>query len=417
MTITKIKTTNTCNLINLLVAFILVSVNAGAQVKTKENKLISPVPPMGWITWNYFADKFNEKDIRDMADAMEQSGMVKAGYNYIILDDGWQGGRDNRNHIIADQNKFPSGIKALADYIHGKGMKLGIYSDAAPLTCEGYTASLNFEDQDAKTFASWEIDYLKYDYCNAPDDMETAKTRYRKMGDALRNSGRDIAFGICEWGQRKPWLWAAAAGGQVWRTTLDVRDKWKAKPNETGEGLMNIFDQSLPLDQYSGPGHWNDMDMLVVGLYGKKGPSGNLGGTGCTDAEYQSQMSLWSMLGSPLFTSNDIRNMNAETKRILLNPEVIAINQDSLGKQGVMKVNNETWTVVFKPLANGDYALAILNRSDNALESDLEFSALGLNGKYLVRDLWEHKDAGGGKKWKNKVNSHETKLLRLKKLR
>ena len=416
MALTNIKTTNKINLINLLIAFILVSVHAGAQVRTKENKLLAPTPPMGWITWNYFADKFNEKDIRDMADAMVETGMVKAGYNYIILDDGWQGGRDSRNNIIPDPSKFPSGIKALANYVHSKGMKLGIYSDAAPLTCEGYTASLNFEDQDAKTFASWEIDYLKYDYCNAPDDMETAKTRYRKMGDALRNSGRDIAFGICEWGQRKPWLWAAAAGGQVWRTTLDVRDKWKAKPNETGEGLMNIFDQSLPLDQYSGPGHWNDMDMLVVGLYGKKGPSGNLGGTGCTDTEYQSQMSLWCMLGSPLFTSNDIRSMNAETKRILLNPDVIAVNQDTLGKQGVSKLNNETWTVVLKSLANGDYALAVLNRSDKAQQADIDFATLGLKGSYEIRDLWQHKVSGKGKKWKNNVDSHETKLLRLKKI-
>ena len=416
MILTKKSLINNSNFYYLLIMVMLMVTHAKGQVKTKENGLLAPVPPMGWITWNFFADKFGEKDIREMADAMEQSGMVKAGYNYIIIDDGWQGGRDNRNSIIPDPKKFPSGIKALADYVHAKGMKLGIYSDAAPVTCEGYTASLNFEEQDAKTFASWDIDYLKYDYCNAPSDMETAKVRYKKMGDALRNSGRDIAFGICEWGQRKPWLWAAAAGGQVWRTTLDVRDKWKAKPNEEGEGLMNILDQSLPLDQYSGPGHWNDMDMLIVGLYGKKGPSGNLGGIGCSDVEYQSQMSLWSIMGSPLFASNDIRNMNAETKRILLNQEIIAINQDLLGKQGVMKTNNDTWTVVLKPLANGEHALAILNRSGKVQDANIDLVSLGLNGSYQIRDLWEHKTAAGSKKWKGKVGSHETKMLRLKKI-
>jgi len=401
----------------LIIVLVLTTVNALAQEKLQKTVVLAPVPPMGWITWNYFAVKFNEKDIRDMANAMEQSGMVKAGYNYIIIDDGWQGGRDNRNNIIPDPNKFPAGIKALADYVHAKGLKLGIYSDAAPVTCEGYTASLNFEDQDAKTFASWGIDYLKYDYCNAPDDMETAKVRYKKMGDALRKSGRDIAFGICEWGQRKPWLWAADAGGQVWRTTLDVRDKWQAKPKETGEGLMNILDQNLPLDKYPGIGHWNDMDMLVVGLYGKKGPSGDLGGIGCTDTEYQSQMSLWSILGSPLFASNDIRNMNAETKRILLNQEAIAVNQDPLGKPGVMKLNNETWTVLLKVLENGDYALAVLNRSEKAQAVNLKFATLGLSGIYQVRDLWQHKVLSKGKSLKNSVNSHETLLLRLKKIK
>jgi len=417
MTSTKNKLTNSAIFRYFFLALMIIALHSAAQVKTKENGVLAPTPPMGWITWNYFAVKFNEKDIRDMADAMEQTGMVKAGYNYIIIDDGWQGGRDNRNNIIPDPNKFPAGIKALADYVHAKGLKLGIYSDAAPVTCEGYTASLNFEDQDAKTFASWGIDYLKYDYCNAPDDMETAKVRYKKMGDALRKSGRDIAFGICEWGQRKPWLWAADAGGQVWRTTLDVRDKWQAKPKETGEGLMNILDQNLPLDKYPGIGHWNDMDMLVVGLYGKKGPSGDLGGIGCTDTEYQSQMSLWSILGSPLFASNDIRNMNAETKRILLNQEAIAINQDPLGKPGIMKVNNETWTVLLKVLKNGDYALAILNRSGKAQGVNLEFATLGLSGVYQVRDLWQHKVLANSNKLKSSINSHETMLLRLKKVK
>jgi alpha-galactosidase len=407
-----------------LIALSLTNGNAEAQTKSIDGNLLAPTPPMGWMTWNYFADNFNEKDIREMADAMVSSGMLKAGYDHVFIDDGWQGGRDNRNNIIADPKKFPSGIKALAAYVHGKGLKLGIYSDAAPLTCAGYTASLNFEEQDAKTFASWDVDYLKYDYCGAPDDMEVAKTRYKKMADALRKSGRDIELGICEWGDRKPWLWGAQIGGQLWRTTGDVRDKWKSlTPVKTvnelhaaGAGILDIVDFSQDYASYAGPGHWNDMDMLVVGLYGKKGPSGDLGGVGCTDTEYQSQMSLWSIMSSPLAATNDVRKMNAETKRILLNDAVIAINQDALGRQAVCKIKNELWSVFVKPLANGDFAVAILNRSETTQNSKISFAELGLDESYEIKDLWEHKVIGKGKKWNGKVMPHETKLFRLKKI-
>jgi alpha-galactosidase len=392
--------------------------NSYSQVKSKkEDKLLAPTPPMGWMTWNFFADNITEKDIKEMADAMVTSGMLEAGYNYIIIDDGWQGGRDNKNNIIPDPKKFPAGMKALAEYVHSKGLKLGIYSDAAQLTCAGYTASFEFEEQDAKIFASWGIDYLKYDYCNAPEDVETAKQRYSKMSAALRSTGRDIVFGICEWGHRKPWLWAAEAGGQLWRTTNDVRDKWKRRSTETnGEGILDIVDVNLTLDKFAGVGHWNDMDMLVIGLYGKKGPSGDLGGTGCTDVEYRSQMSLWCMLNSPLTASNDIRSMNAETKRILLNKEMIAINQDALGQAGVLQINNETWTVILKPLSDGDYALAILNRSDAAKQADFSMAQFGLKGKYEMRDVWQYKTVGKGTKWKGSVQGHETKVMRLKKV-
>lgn len=377
---------------------------------------LAPTPPMGWMTWNYFADNINEKDIREMADAMEASGMVKAGYRYIMIDDGWQGGRDNKNNIIPDPKKFPSGIKALADYVHAKGIKLGIYSDAAQLTCAGYTASLGFEEQDAKTFASWSIDYLKYDYCHAPPDSATAKIRYKKMADALRKSGREIVFSICEWGERKPWLWAANAGGQLWRTTGDVRDKWKRRTTEKwGEGIMDILDVNAELSAYAGPGRWNDPDMLVVGLYGKKGPSGDGGGTGCSDVEYVSQMSLWSVMAAPLVATNDVRNMNESTKNILLNEEVIAINQDALGKQAGRKIKDSIWNVFVKPLANGDYAVAVLNRSDVPKTTSVDFKALGLEHKYTVRDLWQHKDLGKAKSWKGTVQSHETKVFRLRK--
>ena len=387
-----------------------------AQTKSSTGTLLAPTPPMGWMTWNFFADKIQENDIREMAEAIVASGMANAGYQYIFIDDGWQGGRDQYNNIIPDPKKFPSGIKALADFVHSKGLKLGIYSDAAQLTCAGYTASLNFEEQDAKTFASWGIDYLKYDYCGAPTDASTSFVRYKKMGDALRKSGRDIEFGVCEWGQRAPWTWAAGAGGQLWRTTYDVRDKWKRRPSENnGEGIMDILDINAELSNYAGPGRWNDPDMLVVGLYGKKGPSGDLGGTGMTDTEYQSQMSLWSMMAAPLIATNDIRNMNEATSRILLNPEIISINQDALGKQATRKIKDDTWNVFVKSLANGDYAVAILNRSESDQDYQLNFSGIGLDGKYIVRDVWMRKDIGKSNTWKGTVASHETKVFRLKK--
>jgi alpha-galactosidase len=388
-----------------------------AQVKSSDGQLLAAAPPMGWMSWNYFADNLHENDIREMADAMVASGMLKAGYQYVFIDDGWQGGRDNRNNIIPDPKKFPSGIKALAGYVHSKGLKLGIYSDAAPLTCAGYTASLHFEEQDAKTFAGWGIDYLKYDYCGAPPDSNNAKLRYKAMADALRKSGRDIVFGICEWGERRPWLWAAKTGGQLWRTTGDVRDKWKRKAEEKwGEGLMDIVDVNAEKYQYAGPGYWNDPDMLVVGLYGRKGPSGDGGGTGCTDLEYQSQMSLWSIMAAPLIATNDVRSMNEATQKILLNEEVIAVDQDVLGKQAVRKINNDTWNVFVKPLINGDYAVAVLNRGATTENVSVSFPELGLNDKYAIRDLWQHKMVGRGRKWKGNVQSHETKMLRLSKI-
>jgi alpha-galactosidase len=387
----------------------------------KINKILAPTPPMGWMTWNYFGTDINEKDIREMADAMVSSGMQKAGYNYVFIDDGWVGGRDNRNNIIADTKRFPSGIKAIADYVHAKGLKLGIYSDASPLTCEGYTASLNFEEQDAKTFASWGVDYLKYDYCNAPEDSVTAKNRYKKMADALRNSGREIVLGICEWGQRKPWLWASKVGGQLWRTTGDIRDKWvdisKHDPKDFGwNGILNTADQNADLHAYSGPGKWNDMDMLLVGLYGKEGPSSTKGGVGCTDTEYQTQMSLWCMMNSPLAASNDLRKMNEATKNILMNPEIIALNQDELGKQSIRKINNESWDVFVKLLKNGDFAVAILNKGISAQNYYLDFSKIGLNGTYEIRDLWSHQNVEKSNKWSGNVHSHETKVFRLKKI-
>ncbi len=408
------------NLSNLLIiAYLLCSIPLFAQKKE-----LSPTPPMGFMTWNYFGLNIHEKDIRELADAMVESGLRDLGFNYIFIDDGWQGGRDRKNNMIPDPQKFPSGMKALVDYVHAKGMKIGIYSDAAPLTCGGYTASLGFEAQDAKTFADWGFDYLKYDYCGAPPDWKTAISRYETMAKAIENSGRNMVLSICEWGDRSPWLWGEKVGGQLWRTTADIRDKWyggqKVEDNRQlhgiGAGILDILNINAELSAYAGPHHWNDPDMLVVGLYGKKGaPSSDLGGHGCTDTEYQSQMSLWCLMAAPLMITCDVRNMNEATRTILTNKDMIAIDQDPLGKQAERVVNNESWQIFVKPLSNGDVALGILNVSDKTQTITVDLSQLGITNKHKAKDLWSKKTINIKKqgKIKVKVASHETKVYRL----
>ncbi len=401
-------------------AFAFQQAEAQSAVPTKEISAQVTHPPMGFMTWNYYGDDINEKDLREVADALVSTGLRDVGFNYLFIDDGWQGGRDNKNRMIADPKKFPSGIKALADYVHSKGLKIGIYSDAAPLTCAGYTASLGFEELDAKTFADWGMDYLKYDYCHAPSDWKTAIERYEKMGNALKKSGRNIVFGICEWGDREPWHWANKAGGTLWRTTADVRDKWQSleKPkgktdlHRTGAGIIDILNINADLAKYAKPGAYNDPDMLLAGLYGKKGPSGDLGGIGATDTEYQSQMSLWCMMGAPLMISLDIKNMNAATRKILLNKEIIEINQDSKTVQAERIFRNDTWQVFVKPLTNGDVAVAILNTSDRSQPANFLLADLGLYGKSRAKDVWSGKMVNFNKKLNTKVESHETKVYR-----
>lgn len=382
---------------------------------TTERGKLAPTPPMGWMTWNMFKDDISEQLIKETADAMVESGLRDAGYKYVFIDDLWQGGRDNRNNIIPDPKKFPNGIKALADYVHSKGLKLGIYSDAAQLTCGGCTASYGFEEQDARTFASWGVDYLKYDYCNAPEDSATARLRYKTMADALSKSGRDIVLGICEWGQRNGEEWCEHVGGQLWRTSSDVRDMWKDIVNQGGVGILDIINVTAPLSKQVRHGQWPDMDMLVVGLNGKGGPSSDLGGVGCTYTEYQTQMSMWCMMSSVLALSNDLRHLTPEDKRILLNKEIIAIDQDPLGKAAERVVNEAGHQVFVRPLANGSHAVAILNSGDKAQRLSVSFKQLGLTGKYTVRDVWQHRDiARGATKWGGKVLAHETKVFVLR---
>ena len=365
----------------LSAALLLSSLFTSAQ--TPRNQL-TPRPPMGWMTWNLFQGNINEQLIRETADAMVEGGFRDAGYEYIFIDDLWQGGRDRQNNIIPDPEKFPNGMKALADYVHSKGLKLGIYSDAAQLTCGGWTASLGFEEQDARTFASWGIDYLKYDYCNAPEDSATARHRYRTMANALQNSGRDIVLGICEWGQRQCEEWCEEVGGQLWRTSYDVRDMWKDIVKEGGMGIIDIVNVTAPLARYVRPGQWPDMDMLVVGLNGTGGPSSDLGGVGCTQTEYQTQMSMWCMMASPLAMTNDLRKVSEDDRRILLNPEIIAINQDVLGKAAERKEMNDNYQIFVRPLADGSHAVALLNTSEKPLTLTADFASLGFAGKYKI---------------------------------
>jgi alpha-galactosidase len=404
---------------NIWIAFILI-ISFG---KFNSQNLSSPTPPMGYMTWNFFGDNITEQDVKTLTEAMVTSGLRDLGYDYIFIDDGWQGGRDAKNNMIADPKKFPSGLKSLTDFVHSKGMKIGIYSDAAPLTCAGYTASLYFEEQDAKSFADWGFDYLKYDYCGAPSDWQTAIARYSKMSEAIKKTGKNIVFGICEWGDREPWLWAKKSGGQLWRTTADVRDKWysgqkNTKPHELhghGAGILDILNINGGLDVFAGPGGWNDPDMLVVGLYGKKGPSGDLGGIGCTDTEYQSQMSLWCMMSAPLMITCDVRNMNEITKKILTNKDIIAIDQDVLGIQAKRKIYNDTWQVFVKPLANGDIALAVLNTSNNSKNISLDLNSLGISEKNQAFDVWTKQKIKLKNDFTVSVNSHETKVYRFSK--
>lgn len=374
------------------------------------------------MTWNYYGLNIHENDIKMIADIMVESGLKDLGYNYIFIDDGWQGGRDNKNNIIPDPQKFPSGMKSLVDYVHGKGLKIGIYSDAAPLTCGGYTGSLHFEEQDAKTFAEWGFDYLKYDYCGAPDNRETAIERYTKMSNALKKTGRNITLGICEWGDRSPWLWAEKAGGTLWRTTADIRDKWEsiekaenAKDlHRTGAGILDILNINADLDEYAKIGAWNDPDMLVVGLHGKPGaPSTDLGGVGCTDVEYQSQMSLWCLMAAPLMITCDLQNMSKETVNILMNRDIIAINQDVAGKQAKRIIKTSDWQVFLKELSYGDYALGVLNTGEKENTIDINLKEIGISGKIKAKDLWSKKTFGIRKKISVKAAAHETKVYRL----
>jgi alpha-galactosidase len=379
-------------------------------------KALAATPPMGWNSWNAFGQKVTDEAVCEMADAMLSTGLKDCGYDYVVIDDCWsvKDHRDGSGDLIPDPERFPGGIKPVADYVHSRGLKFGIYSDAAEMTCAGYPGSYLFEEQDAALWAGWGVDFLKYDYCHAPGDQATAIDRYTRMGSALQNCGREILFSICEWGGRFPHLWARQAGGQMWRSTGDVVDGWvnTLHGHWWGLGIDSVIDLAANLHEYAGPGGWNDMDMLVVGLSGK----GQIPGRGASYNEYLTQMGMWSVLCSPLMIGCDIRSMSAETAGLLMNREVLAVNQDPLGKQAVRIKKTGDLEVWKKPLADGSLVLALLNRGSSGAEIEIRAGEIGLLDSYdgVVRDLWKQEDiADYAVSYSHMVLPHATELLKI----
>jgi alpha-galactosidase len=365
---------------------------------------LAKTPPMGWNSWNKFGCKgLNEKVVRETADTMVSNGMKDAGYQFVILDDCWQTGRDTSGNIVADVERFPSGIKALADYVHSKGLKFGIYTDAGTMTCAKRPGSIGHEYQDAKQYANWGVDYLKEDWCNTLPG-QNSESSYTLMRNALADSGRPIVFSICEWGSTKPWLWAGSIGN-LWRSTGDIQDCWDCKKDWGGNGVTQIIDQMNGLETYAGPGHWNDPDMLEVG------------NGGMTKEEYRAHFSMWAMFSAPLLAGNDIASMTPDTKEILLNKEVIAIDQDPLGHQArrVKKTGDlEIWS---KQLQDGGRAVVLLNRSPAAAKIALAWTDIGYpdNLPASVRNLWTANDLGKQSgEYSADVPSHGVVMLTIK---
>jgi alpha-galactosidase len=348
--------------------------NAGATIPEAGRVAsgLAPTPPMGWNSWNRFGCRIDENLIKQTADAMVSSGMHDAGYKYVNIDDCWEASaRDEQGNLTPDATRFPHGMKWLADYVHAKGLKIGIYSSAGTMTCQKRPASIDRETQDATVFAAWGIDYLKYDNCN--NQLRPAIDRYQAMGDALAATGRPIVFSICEWGENKPWEWGRFVGGELWRTTLDIQDSWAS--------MIGILDKQVGLEKRSGPNAWNDPDMLEVG-------NGRM-----TNAEYAAHFSLWALLNAPLIAGNDLRSMNDSTRAILTNREVIAVDQDWGGSQGYKLKGDKVTQVWIKPMSNGDRAVVLLNRGPATAAISATMQEIGLSpGQHATRDLWAHSD-------------------------
>jgi alpha-galactosidase len=398
----------------LLSALVIAGIVAGPA---KKPELLAPTPPMGWNSWNKFACNVSEQLIRETADALVASGMKAAGYEYVTIDDCWQGERDEQGFIKPDAKRFPSGMKALADYVHGKGLKFGIYSDAGAKTCGGHVGSRGHEYQDAASYAAWGADYVKYDWCNT-DDLKP-QGAYATMRDAIRATGRPMVLSICEWGNNKPWEWGPQIG-QLWRTTGDIYPCFDCKVDHGtwfSWGLLQILDMQKGLRAFAGPGHWNDPDMLEVG-------------NGMTMAEDRAHFSLWSMLAAPLIAGNDVRTVPADVLSILTNADVIAVDQDKLGIQGFIQSSQGGMDIYFRPLANDAWAMCAFNRTarlqklqfdwkkqpvvDELSKRDARFGSTN----YALRDLWTKQNLGTTKDVLNaEVPSHDVLMVRLEKLR
>ncbi len=377
------------------------------QAKSAAPQQVAQTPPMGWNSWNYFAEKVDDKGVRAAADQIVATGMKDAGYIYVNIDDTWEGQRD-ASGVLHTNSKFPD-MKALADYVHSKGLKIGIYSSPGPKTCAGYEGSLGHEEQDAKMYAGWGIDYLKYDLCSfrsavmqeqAPNDraaqMRLMHAAYDKMGKALKATGRPIVYSFCQYGWDAAWEWAPALGGNLWRTTGDINPHW--------DRIYTILSQQAGLEKYAGPGHWNDPDMLEVG-------NGKL-----TLAENRAHFSMWAMVASPLLAGNDLPNMKPEVKAILTNPDVIAIDQDRLGQQGSRVYTDgevEVWT---RHLFGGALAIAVLAAGDSRYSTHpfhLDLAKLGLHGTQKAKDLWTGKEMELTQGMPIEIASHDVLLVRI----
>jgi len=355
---------------------------------------LAKTPPMGWNSWYSFGGTINEDTVRSIADAIVSSGMRDAGYSYINIDDTWEGTRDAQGNIHPNQ-RFPD-MKGLADYIHSKGLKFGIYSSPGPETCAGFVGSYGHEEQDAITYAAWGVDYLKYDWCSAKDvySGRASPAAYAKMATALQSTGRPIIYSLCNYGEDYVTAWGSKVGSNLWRTTSDIQDSWEKM-------ISNIEAQASDANS-AGPGHWNDPDMLQVGR------------GGMTQAEYRTHMSLWAMASAPLLAGNDIRVMSSETSSILLNSEVIAVDQDRLGTQATRIRNGdiERW---LKPLADGSVAVAYVNLGSTPAQVEVSIQDLHLaNAVTTARDLWAHTSLPlGGDGFSRLVPSHDVLMLKL----
>jgi alpha-galactosidase len=398
---------------SLILAFFLAMTMSSPLAFAQKFEGLAKTPQLGWNSWNKFGCDVSEKLIRETVDAMVSSGMQVAGYQYINIDDCWHGERDARGFIQPNKEHFPSGMKALADYVHSKGLKLGLYSDAGWKTCGGKPGSRGYEFQDALTYAEWGIDYLKYDWCNT--NGLKAEGAYLTMRDALRKAGRPVLFSICEWGDNQPWDWAKDVG-HSWRTTGDIYNCFDCVFDHgtyKSWGVVQILDKQAGLRQYAGPDHWNDMDMLEIG-------------NGMSVNEDRAHFSIWAMLASPLIAGNDLRTMSKATTAILTNRRLIAINQDPLGIQAFRHSTRDGVEFWFKPLENGAWAFMALNRNKESHKISFDWNAEAVSDElskrtlaasangYAIRDLWRDESAGTTRKpVATAIPGHDVLVLKL----
>jgi len=388
--------------------FLALAMVSSVHAQDSQSGKLALTPPMGWNSWNKFGCNVSEKLIMEMADVMVETGMRDAGYQYIVIDDCWQVGRDSAGNIIPDPKRFPSGMKVLADYIHMKGLKFGIYSCAGSLTCQGRPGSRGYQFQDARQYAAWGVDYLKYDWCS--NEGQDPKAAYKTMSDALKASGRSIVFSICEWGEGKPWKWGEGIGN-LWRTTADIRDCYHCTFDWGGLGVLDIIDKQADLWQYAGPGHWNDPDMLEVG------------NGGMTYDEYKTHFSMWAMLAAPLMAGNDLTKMDKQTQEILTNADVIAVDQDSKGEQARKFMDMGEYEIWAKPLSNGEVAVCFLNRTNQPWKLNYDWKKQTMyfvrdvdihQRVYDIYDLWEHKTiAQTNRLLQKEIPAHGVLMVRL----